>query len=430
MSGNVAGFVSFETPTQGFTRCDWGDRPVQVFPTALGSPYSFIWHKEDRPGGGSPPPGHTMIIGGTGSGKTVMLDFLGLSTLGYPDTYVFKTDRFAGSYIATKAAGGAYLELQSDDAMAGEPCQLNPLHIELSADPGHGPTGWVVNWLRDHVTGCDDIESERALGDAVRALAGLSKDKRNLTEIYRALPDNIPAKRELKRWVEGQYSYLFGGVDTLSLRDRRLVTFAFDRVLQDPVACRALLPYLSYRIEAAMEAIGAPFLFQIDETAAMLEDAGFRKWFVRLHDEVRKKRGVIVSCFQRVQSLAQAGVADTMLTSCPTQILLPNESATADDYCGVLGCTMVELEIVRGEHPTARMLGKRYALLRREGQGSVVLNTDLSVLGPHLNLFASGRSIASRFRQFEDSEGVTERAVAAYLASFGCAGRAPTAAAA
>ena len=39
LSDNVADLVSMETPLTGIARCDWGDRPVTVFPTLRGQPH-------------------------------------------------------------------------------------------------------------------------------------------------------------------------------------------------------------------------------------------------------------------------------------------------------------------------------------------------------------------------------------------------------
>lgn len=406
-SGNVAHFMNFNTPARGLDTCDWGPRPVNVFKTREGTPFSFCWHiSADQLA-----TGHTLMIGNTGGGKTVLVNWLAVSSLGYDKARAFLFDRSDGSYVATKAFGGAYMHLQTDVAEVGDACQLNPLHQDLSI---HGT--WVVQWLRDFVTGCTDIESERTLVGIIQNMARIPAGKRTLKDIYQAIPSNVAIHKELERWIDGgQYAWLFGSAhDTLEFGAERLVTFDFTRILSDPIATKALLPYLSYRIKTAMESVGAPWLMAIDEAAALIADPTFRKWYFELLQEARKMRGVVVSCFQRISTLRDAGVTDLVLGQCPTRLILPNESASADDYIGLLGLTDEEFKIVNKTHPICRRLG-RYVLLWREGEGSVVLDVDLQALGRHLDLFRSGRGPADRLRALERSEGNVERAVRRYL---------------
>ena len=63
----------------------------------------------------------------------------------------------------------------------------------------------------------------------------------------------------------------------------------------------------------------------------------------------------------------------------PTKMLLPNKDASAEDYAG-LPLNQKELEILMGVNP-----GSRIALLRSD-DGSHVIDTDLSALGPLLTI--------------------------------------------
>jgi len=413
MSPNVAHFISFETSSQGLSRCDWGQRAVTTFRTNSGSPYDFCWHISDAPLA----VGHALIIGGTGRGKTVLQTMLGTSSLGYPSARVFLLDRSDGAYVSTRAFGGTYLHLQTDSAdLIGDVCQLNPLQMDIEPGGVGGATGFLINWLRYFVTECLDQESERALGGAVRELAKIPKKERKLSDIYRAIPDNIPAKAALRRWVEGEYRWMFSAAqDSLSFGGTRLFAFDFTRILDDTIAARALLPYLQYRIETECEVNGWPWFLGVDEAAALLADGAFRDWYFKLLQEARKKRGVIASCFQRVQTLRETGTAELLLTQCPTRIIFPTESAQPADYIDTLGLTDEEFRIVRRDHPIANQL-ERYVLLWREGEGSIVLDVDLSPLGKHLNLFQSGKTPADRLRRLERDHG-REEAVRRFLAA-------------
>lgn len=415
---NVADFISFETPTQGFTRCDWGPRPVTLFRTSSGSPFGFTWHASER----DQAAGHTLIIGATESGKTTFQNFTGIASLAYKDARIFMFDSFDGSYVPVRAFGGSYLYLQTDveGLDPSSRCELNPLQMDIQPDAVEGDTKFLISWLLEHVCETTDIESETAVSRAVRDLARIPKKDRRLGDIYAALPDNIPAKAPLRRFVAGgEYAHLYNSArDTLSFGSSRLVAFDFTRILDNQIACRTLLPYLSYRIETEMQRYNAPWLMLFDEARHMFTNAALREWGgKKLPFQARKARGVVVYAFQQVSSLREAGVADVLVEQCPTKIFFPNESANPADYIDMLGLTPAEFSIIKREAPVAKALN-RFVLLKRQGEGSVVLDVDLKeALGRRLDLFASGRLPADRFRRFEHEEGSIERAAARFIQS-------------
>ena len=65
---NIAGFASFHNYPSGKRKGNHWGNAVTVFNTVSGTPFFFSFHVRDV--------GHTMIIGPTGAGKTVLLNFL------------------------------------------------------------------------------------------------------------------------------------------------------------------------------------------------------------------------------------------------------------------------------------------------------------------------------------------------------------------
>lgn len=409
LSPNIATCVSFESTSSGLSRCDWGPRPVTRFRTVSGAPYDFCWHRDDGPLS----PGHTVVFGPNGAGKTFWLNFCSGATLGYDRTKVFLIDRSDGSYVSTMAFGGDYVHLQSDSKELEEMAsvaQMNPLQMDL--DIGHqsgGSTQWVTQWIRDFLCNLpgDDLDSEQQLGVAVRRMAELPREQRSLKELHRALTGNVQVKHLLKRWVEGEYQNIFNGAhDSLDFSSKRFFAFAFDRILTDPVLARAMLPYLAYRIVNDMERNGDPWLLILDEAAALIADERFRKWYFELLQEARKKRGVIVSAFQRISTLLDHGhaVAELVLQQCPNKVYLPNTEIQPRE-AELAGFTGAEYDLVTKRHPMTRGL-KYFCLLKREGEGSMLLHTDFSPLGQdNMNLLMSGRSVADALRRLQKSYG-------------------------
>ncbi len=109
---NIASFASFHNYPSGKKKGNhWGDA-VTVFNTVSGTPYFFSFHVRDV--------GHTMVIGPTGAGKTVLLNFLcAQAQKFFPKLFFFDKDR--GAEIFIRALGGSYMT-----PSAARPSGFNP----------------------------------------------------------------------------------------------------------------------------------------------------------------------------------------------------------------------------------------------------------------------------------------------------------------
>jgi len=405
MTPNVADLVSFETPVRGVSRCDWGQRPVTVFPTLRGTTYSFCWHKDPtETKTPSPPAGHTAIFGPTGGGKTFLTNFLATGSLGYEDACVFLFDRYEGAFVPTEAFGGEYVHFHTgeDDVTGG--CELNPLHMDLAKSHVRN---WMISWLRDLVLQSSDPEVEDHLSRVITGMADLPVHKRSFEELLNNLPQDLEGRHELQRFVGGAYGGLLNAErDTLSMTHTRLVGFNFTRILEDDVLVRTVLPYIMFRIENEMAERNAPYLLVFDETHALFRNKVMADWIIKQLQEGRKNRAVVVMCFQRVGTLREYG-GQELLTLTPTRIVLPNPEAGEEEYRNFLGLSASEFEMIKGRSPSVQRLD-HFALVCRDGEGSVVLNTDMkdrlrTENGQSLiPLFASGKVPADLARQCQN----------------------------
>ena len=114
-SRNLAAMAPFHNYPLG--RADgnhWGEA-LALLITSARSPYHFSLHASDPsdPDGGSrKDTGHTLICGPTGSGKTVLSDFL-IALLARRDTTQVIFDKDRGLEILVRALGGEYFPLKS-----------------------------------------------------------------------------------------------------------------------------------------------------------------------------------------------------------------------------------------------------------------------------------------------------------------------------
>ena len=146
----------------------------------------------------------------------------------------------------------------------------------------------------------------------------------------------------------------------------------------------AVLSYVFRLIERLM-ADRKPTILVLDEAWKLLDDPYFEtrleNWLVTL----RKMNGVVVMMTQYPSQLHKSRVGKVIVETVPTQILFPNDRARSGDFL-YLGVNEKEAEML-----TSQTLGRRLALVRSAGD-SLLVNVDLSPLGPLLKVLGGGVS--------------------------------------
>src|SRR5262249_7556118 len=114
-TANFAGFASLHNYPSGLSKGNHWGAAVTVLETISGTPYFFNFHKQDV--------GHTTIIGPTGTGKSVLLNFLLAQSLKFkPKIFFFDKDH--GAEIFIRALGGVHATLG-----LSQPSGFNPLKL-------------------------------------------------------------------------------------------------------------------------------------------------------------------------------------------------------------------------------------------------------------------------------------------------------------
>jgi type IV secretion system protein VirB4 len=175
--------------------------------------------------------------------------------------------------------------------------------------------------------------------------------------------------------------------DSLDLSNR-FTAFDFTYVFEDETLAPAVVSYIMNRIQNITGRTGDPSLIIIDETAPMLQNPEFRKNFVIGLQEGRKKRQAYLAAFQQPNVLDKLGIGEVIRGQCQTQIFFRNIQARVEDYES-WNLTPKEMAFIQGKI----YKDLKYAILFRKPtiDESVILNVDLSGLGPYLQIFNSGR---------------------------------------
>ncbi len=140
----------------------------------------------------------------------------------------------------------------------------------------------------------------------------------------------------------------------------------------------AVLSYLFRRVEREIED-RRPTIIVIDEAWKALDNAYFAERLSNWLVTARKQNTVTVMMTQYASQLERTQTGKTIIEAVPTQILLPNIRAHAADYA-MLNLYEKELDVLLNTGSDSRLA------LIRDDQGSIVVDADLSALGPNLTI--------------------------------------------
>ncbi len=379
LSRVVAMAVCFDKPSEGFGKSDWGQGAITVFRTMSGSAYKFQFHVSPEESAVA----HCCIIGPTGQGKTTLLTFLAGQAMRHKDLKVFFFDRFRGAEIFTRSIGGAYIGFDGDEKNV----TLNP--FDAADTPNN--RSFLKRWLKA-ITFATDAESDREIGRAVTtAFEYLRPEERILKNLHKSCfsPTGV-MRRELERWVNPEiHGKIFNSdTDSLDLKSKRFMAFDFTHIFEDDVLAPAVISYIMHRIQSETGETGVPSLIMIDETAPMLKHEMFKDYFIKGLQEGRKLRQAYLCAFQQPNIIEKLGVSEAIRGQCQTIIFFKNPQAMEEDYA-IWNLTQSELDFIFNR---SYKESKYAILLSRPVTGeSVILDVNLSSLGPYLKLYNSGR---------------------------------------
>ncbi len=382
-SNNVSCHVTLDKPPEGLAKSDWGPGPIALFRTSMGTAYNFQFHVTDEVAAVA----HAVTIGPTGGGKTTIVTFLTAMAMRHPKLRCYMIDRHGGAYIFTNAVGGSYVTFEGSQ-LAGRKTELNPFYCEDNPENRSFLRGFL-----QAIAEVDDPDSIEEIGFAVEAAfdaPGIPKEQRSLANIYDAVfSKSRNVRKQLNKWVDpAVYGKIFNGAtDSLDLTNTRLVTLDFTKIYEHEDLARAVILYLMHRIQAAITETRSPALIFIDETEPVVRHPLFRQFFLQMLQEYRKKGAAIISAFQRPEAIAAAGLGEAIRGQAQTTFFLPNPQAKEMEYAD-WGLTDREMDFIKGRLAISRRL-RRAVLVKRATGESVILDVDLTPLGPMLKIFRS-----------------------------------------
>lgn len=271
--------------------------------------------------------GHCLVVGATGSGKSVLVGSLMMSFLRYAGSRVFCFDVGGSHRRLTRKAGGEHINLGGDTHHPLQPLR----HLETDAD-----RLWAEGWITGicGLAGVAIAPDERSqLGHAIRLVAKEPPKHRTLTALRVTLPARLAEVMD-PYTIDGTHGDLFDGIQEEEGQRRRMRTIELSTVLDsDATVSAPLLMALFRQVERSMD--GTPTLIVIEEAWAALMRTEFsarlQQWLLTL----RKQNGAVIVVAHSPAQIRELTNASLITDSCPTRILLPNPEAKVEEHAKV-----------------------------------------------------------------------------------------------
>ncbi|KTE24076.1 MULTISPECIES: conjugal transfer protein TrbE [unclassified Sphingopyxis] len=308
------------------------------------TPFRFSLHVGDV--------GHSLVVGPTGAGKSVLLALIALQFRRYAQTQIFAFD-FGGSIrAATHACGGDWQDLASSlhgSASTTMPVALHPLaRID---DPAE--RSWAAEWLGailGHEGVTLDPQAKEHLWSALCSLASAPQEERTLTGLAVLLQSSALKQALAPYCVGGAWGQLLDA-ESEHLGSSSFQAFETEGLIGSASAA-AVLSYLFHRIEVRLD--GSPTLILIDEGWLVLDHPLFAAQLKSWLKTLRKKNASVVFATQSLADIESSAIAPAIIESCPTRIFLPNERGLEPQIARIyerFGLSPRQIEIVAHATP-------------------------------------------------------------------------------
>ncbi len=324
----------------------WGDA-VAVLEGSNRTPVYFNFHATEvaLDSSNDKSPGNTLIIGPTGSGKTVLELFLLAQSMKFkPRLMLFDKDR--GSEIAMRAFGAQYRIFRQ-----GEFTGINPLQWAPTTPNYTFMLRWISSLVRAATRESASVMA--ALSIAIETIVNFPVRDRTLSVLLQILPVQFEELRhELAGWCAGgPFGWAFDAdASAQPLSDQ----CAFDLTALYPtreVFVPVMLALLE-QLEGWLD--GRPFIYVITECWRALDDPLFSSFIRDKQKTIRKQNGIGIFDTQSPQDLLQSACAVALIEQTATMILLPNPRGRSEDYCDGLKCSAAEFDLIRSIPVTDR----------------------------------------------------------------------------
>lgn len=394
-SVNSSSMILFEKEDQGFAFNSWGNTPITIFKTQSLSNYMFNFHAVESK---EKVAGHTMIVGGTGSGKTTLISFLMMNCLKF-NVDILALDRLYGMRIFTEFFEGEY--------NTGENFYINPFTLSDEYENKQFLKNWLNMMIGLSENNPEDIAKIKRIENAIaltyrnQELMNDTGFKISLKTIKEAIAieseindDNVAL--QLERYLENP---IFNQIEDCLDFNKRITTINMDQLVSNQKDASLVVFYLIHKMIFRGKEFNKNFFMFIDEFRSYTDNEMMNEKINLIITQARKVGGVITLAFQDFNQLSQVPSADSYIKNMANIIIYPDPTINFDSLYQKFGLTFTQTEKNFLLH--TQKLERKILIKNLIQNTSSIVNVDLSSLGKYLKIFNSSSDAVSMMKELQ-----------------------------
>ncbi len=329
--------------------------------------YNFCLHVNK----GNEAVAHSVAIAPTGGGKTTFYQYLIFNALqNYDDLRVYMFDSLNGMAVFTNFMDGKNIEFFANNI------ELNPFQIDLDNNDN-------IVFLEKFLLMLSDAEDEEReyINKFIKLLKYVPIEKRDIKGLLDyGFPRHSQIHSKLTVLLESSSAkFLNGKLDSLDIKNSRLVNFQMKEVMDDEKISAAVIYYVMFRIRQQVKENAVPHLIFVDETSSMVKNKYFKNELAVLLEQHRKLRGSINVAFQNADTfLRDESLSQLIKNQCQTVFIFYNPGAM--DYNENYRELQIDEVIFEEYRSSINTSNNTYQILLKKPKEQLILNADISWL--------------------------------------------------
>ena len=376
---NIADFCPLFNSYKDEESNAFGNEPVARFKNLSGLIYNFNFHIDNK---STDPLGHTLVMGGTGAGKSTLIALLLMLCQKYERLLTLAFDSKQGLRVPITIFDGNYT-----DACDPNQISLNPFTLEENLQNRQ----FLAEFLKI-LAGGADLNEQAILEEVIRqnyeALGntGSLKKLEMVFGIKKQKEGKPNIAKRLEKWINDKdlSKYFNNDKDSL-IFDKRINCFDMGDILENESILIPLASYIFHSFDQLIKKTRSPHAILMDELPKYLLSEHFSVKITEILKQTRKLDGIFIGCIQQPSDILKNSYIDksTFLENIATLIIFPNIRANKQDY--------QEFGLNDNEFSFVKSGSSRQALIKK-GERSSIIDTDLTILGKYLKCFSSSAS--------------------------------------
>ena len=306
---NLAHLLPFSAAWAGPQKDKHLNAPPLLFARTQGcTPFRLVNHVGDV--------GHQMIIGPTGSGKSVLLNVMAMQFLRYRQAQVFIFDKGGSFLAATMGVGGSYHEVGNMQ----QQLVFQPLRYIDDERERVFASEWVQDLL-EHENVEVNPDVKQTIWEALTNLSNVPTTQRTLTGLKGLLQDNILRQAIERYTISGPYGSILDAAEEV-FEKKFWQCFDLESLMDTPDIIPPVLSYIFHRLEQRFT--GQPTLLILDEAWLYFDHSLFSAKIKTWLKTLRKLNVSVLFATQSGSDVLDSDIVSTLIESCPSRIFLPN----------------------------------------------------------------------------------------------------------